>query len=75
MNSCHNLSPPDGYEPGSGSTILSYAGICTPPNNIQSGPDDYFHVHSLDQLITYSRFGGGDECPVKFLLKVVFIFL
>ena len=65
MNSCHNTSPSDAYEPGSGSTILSYAGICTPPNNIQSNPDDYYHVHSLEQLITYSRSGGGDDCPVK----------
>ncbi len=66
FNSCHNVSPSDGYEPGGGTTILSYAGICgNPLNNLQSYPDDYYHVHSLDQMITFSRFGGGDDCPVK----------
>lgn len=66
FNSCHNVSPGDGYEPGGGTTILSYAGICANPlNNLQSYPDDYYHVHSLDQMITYSRFSGGDDCPVK----------
>jgi hypothetical protein len=66
FNSCHNVSPGDGYEPGGGTTILSYAGICANPlNNLQSFPDDYYHVHSLDQMITFSRFSGGDECPVE----------
>ncbi len=64
FNSCHNVSPPDGYEPGGGTTILSYAGICgNPLNNLQSYPDDYYHVHSLDQMITYSRISGGNACP------------
>lgn len=37
------------YEPGSGSTILSYAGICS-PQNVQNKSSDYFHQASLRQI-------------------------
>lgn len=44
-------------EPGSGSTIMSYAPTCPPENlftgNPSSGPDNYFHVHSLLKIINH----------------------
>ncbi|NQV25303.1 MAG: hypothetical protein HQ518_13155 [Rhodopirellula sp.] len=48
------------YEPGSGSTIMSYAGILPavfqdPPfgNNLQNDPDNYFHAGSIDQIVSH----------------------
>lgn len=51
-------------EPGSGSTILSYAGVCA-PNNIQQGVDAQFHAVSIEQIMSYSRAQGGSSCGVR----------
>lgn len=49
------------YEPGSGSTIMSYAGICS-PDNIQAHSDAMFHSGSINQITTYTQSSTGATC-------------
>lgn len=67
MSSCHNISSGTAFEPGSGSTILSYAGICGGGNNVQFFTSDYFHVASLQEIFNYTRNATGNTCPEKTL--------
>ena len=55
------LSPPTAWEPGSGSTIMSYAGACG-NENIQFQNDVYFHGGNLEQIYEFSREGDGSTC-------------
>ena len=65
-NNCPNaqdqFSPGTAFEPGSGSTILSYAGVCGSNNNVMSFNDDYFHVGNLEQFINFQE---GITCGEK----------
>lgn len=58
-----NISTNAAYEPGSGTTIQAYAGICT-GQNVQNNSDAYFHTHSFDEMITYSQVSSGNNCPL-----------
>lgn len=49
------------YEPGSGSTIMSYAGICG-EQNIQNNSDALFHTYSIDEVRAFITNGGGSTC-------------
>ncbi|WP_178991542.1 zinc-dependent metalloprotease [Winogradskyella schleiferi] len=57
-----NRSATNAYEPGSGSTIMAYAGICD-SDNIQSNSDTYFHQNSLNQI--WSHVTSTGACPVN----------
>lgn len=50
--------PASTMEPGSGSTIMSYAGSCG-ANNVQSSKDPYFNVRSIDQVRQFYTTGSG----------------
>ena len=60
-NSCGgNVATTSSYEPGSGSTIMAYAGICPP--NVQNNSDAYFHARSILQMINHVN--GTGNCGV-----------
>ncbi|MCA9945455.1 MAG: hypothetical protein KC449_18355, partial [Anaerolineales bacterium] len=49
------------FEPGSGTTIMAYAGLC-PTQNIQLNSDDYFHGVSIEEMVDYTTVGSGSSC-------------
>jgi hypothetical protein len=50
-------------EPGSGTTIMSYSGICA-PQNVQNNSDPYFHAASIDEIRDYIDNSIGRTCGV-----------
>ena len=73
-NSCGNNRAQSFYaasvEPGSGSTIMAYAGIC--PTDVQSNSDAYFHAISIAEMTSHitgtgncvAGVGNSNDTPV-----------
>ena len=70
-NSCgNNRNNATAVEPGSGSTIMAYAGICAP--NVQNNSDSHFHAVSIAEMSAFvagvgncaASASNGNSAPV-----------
>ncbi len=57
-----NRTASNAYEPGSGTTIMAYAGICG-SDNVQNNSDAYFHQKSLQMMWDHITSSGA--CPIS----------
>lgn len=60
----NNRERDSAYEPGSGSTIMAYTGLCN-SDNLQTDSDSMMHSASIEQIRTYLRQGNGAGCAVQ----------
>jgi subtilisin-like proprotein convertase family protein len=58
-----NRTATTAYEPGSGTTIMAYAGICA-PQDLQNNSDAHFHGGSYEQMLSFIT-SGGSTCAVN----------
>lgn len=67
LGSCSggNRSAANSVEPGSGSSIMAYAGICS-NDNLQPHSDAYFSQRSFDEITTYTSGAETNATEVQY---------
>ena len=62
-NSCGSTAADQNAEPGSGVTIMAYAGVCS-NDNLALHSIANFHAVSFDKISTFVSSGSGNSCAV-----------
>lgn len=57
-----NRNSATAYEPGSGSSIMAYSGLCS-VEDLQYYADATFHAGSIAEILQYTTSGTGSQCP------------
>ncbi|MBK8954555.1 MAG: T9SS type A sorting domain-containing protein [Saprospiraceae bacterium] len=68
FSNCNGNESATSYEPGSGTSIMSYSGLCGAGLNVETGNlphPNYFHTNSVERIYNYTRTGDGSRCGVQ----------
>jgi hypothetical protein len=67
-----NRSAANSVEPGSGTSIMAYAGICSVTDDTQPHSDPYFSQRSFDEITTYTSAAETNISEVQYAVLTSF---
>ncbi|HEX5624746.1 MAG TPA: cadherin-like domain-containing protein, partial [Saprospiraceae bacterium] len=68
FSNCNGNESATSYEPGSGTSIMSYSGLCGAGLNVETGGlphPNYFHINSVERILNFTRNFQGSTCGVS----------